>query len=203
MRGVVYVAYGEPAKAAAARGIKTLKRHHPDWPVTVIGEQVAHAQQLPFASIDTLGRWAKLNIDLLSPYDPTLYLDADTLVEQSIQPLFEIIEDGWDMAIIASKYQTAQWLHHIGSEERITTTREMGGMVLQLGGGVFSFRRNVRTARFFKFWREEWRRWQGQDQGALIRALQRAPLKVWYLSKMWNGGDIIKHIWGSAKRKDG
>lgn len=201
MRGVVYVAYGEPAKAAAGRAIKALKQHHPEWPVTVIGEQVQHGQALPFASTDQLGRWAKVNIDLLSPYDPTLYLDADTIIQESVQPLFEIVEDGWDMAIVASKYQTTNWLHHVGNEERRVTTREMGGMMLQLGGGVFSFAKNRRTARFFNCWREEWKRWQGQDQAALIRALQRAPLKVWILSKMWNGGDIIKHLWGTARRK--
>jgi hypothetical protein len=77
----------------------------------------------------------------------------------------------------------------------------MGGMCLQLGGGVFWFVKNERTARFFDLWREEWKRWQGQDQAALIRALQRAPLKVWCLSKMWNGGDVIAHRWGTARRR--
>jgi len=202
VRGVVYVAYGEPAKAAAGRAIESLKAHHPDMPVTVIGERVQEARLLPFKSIDRLGRWAKINIDQLSPYDPTLYLDADTLVQADITAGFEIVEDGWDLAIVASKYQTAQWLWHVGNEERTATMHEMGGMCLQLGGGVFWFVKNERTARFFDLWREEWKRWQGQDQAALIRALQRAPLKVWCLSKVWNGGDVIQHRYGTARRRD-
>ncbi len=203
MRGVIYVAYGERARAAATRAVKSLKAHHPGWPVSVIGEQVAGAQLILFKSLDRLGRWAKVNIDVLSPFDPTLYLDADTLVQQDISAGFQIIEDGWDFVTIASKNQEEQWLSHIGTEERNVTRRELGGMMLQLGGGVFWFCKNTRTARFFRYWREEWKRWGDQDQAALIRALQKAPMKLWLFGKPWNGRDVIRHEWGTARRRGG
>lgn len=202
MRGVVYVAYGERARAAAARSIKSLKGQHPDMRVVVIGEQVGDIPRIPFKTTDLYGRWAKCHVDTLSPFNPTLYLDADTLVQQDISAGFRIIEDGWDFVTIASKNQEDQWLSHIGTEERNTTRRELGAMMLQLGGGVFWFCKNTRVARFFQCWREEWKRWRDQDQGALIRALQRAPMKLWLFGKPWNGRDVIRHEWGTARRRD-
>lgn len=169
--------------------------------LAVIGDRVGDMATIPFKSTDLYGRWAKCNVDTLSPFDPTLYLDADTLVQQDIMAGFQVIEDGWDFCTIASKNQEDQWLSHIGTEERNATHHELGAEMLQLGGGVFWFRKNERTARFFELWREEWKRWRDQDQGALIRALQRAPVKVWLFGKPWNGRDVIRHEWGTARRR--
>ena len=73
--------------------------------------------------------------------------------------------------------------------------------MLQLQGGMMFWRKNERTRAFFQAWREEWERWKGQDQAALLRALHRTPLKLWLLSNEWNGGSLIEHRYGAARER--
>ena len=58
--------------------------------------------------------------------------------------------------------------------------------VMQYNGGVFGFRRCDNTRRFFELWNEEYQRWCGRDQGALLRALHRNPLRLQVLTNHWN-----------------
>jgi len=201
VKGVVYIAYGEPARKEAAESIKSLRQHH-DWPVAVIGEKVLDIEPIRFRDKGEPGRWAKVHLDKLSPFEPTLYLDADTRINGDISLGFDILTDGWDLIIILSKMQNADWLSFCSAEERVETMNAAeGAKVCTVGGGVFWFRRNERTQKLFEVWRKEWNRWQGQDQGALIRALVQCPVRMWLLSREFNGGPIIKHRFGKAKQR--
>jgi len=203
MRGVVYVAYGAPARREAGYSIESLRRYH-DWPVTVIGERVAEAAHIPEPRQDHGGRWAKVRLDTLSPYDETLYLDADTRVHAPIELGFDLLADGWDMVLTASECQGSDWLGHVEAEERDATRAELRTDLLQLQAGVFWFAKNARTAALFAVWREEWQRWGANDQGALLRAINKAPIKLWLLGRHWNTGrrdPIIEHRFGMARER--
>jgi len=76
----------------------------------------------------------------------------------------------------------------------------VGPIVVQLQGGVLFWRRNEATTRLFERWRAEWARYRQQDQGALLRALYTEPVRVWLLGRPWNGGNLIEHLCGRAKR---
>ena len=197
-RGVVYIAYGWRAVKEAGYSIKTLRQHN-DLPVTVIGERVDGAEHISFEDRDSAGRWAKCNLGGVSPYEWTLYLDADTRVHGAVDGGYEILHGDWDIAISSSKVQGDGILWHVGDEEREATYRELGRHLLQLQGGMMFWRKNERTAAFFAAWREEWERWKGQDQAALLRALHRTPLRLWLLSNEWNGGSLIEHRYGAAR----
>ena len=196
--GVCYVAYGENAQREAARSIQSLRQFH-DWPVSVIGERVDGAKCLPLERVDTGGRWAKVNLNNLSPYLYTLYIDADTLVRGSLSAGFEILFDGWDAAIVPSNQQGSELLWHVTEEERQATLCELELEPLQLQGGLFFFQRNEAVDRFFSVWRSEWLRFKGQDQGALLRALMQCPLRLWLLGYPWNGGTVVDHRFGRAR----
>jgi len=58
--------------------------------------------------------------------------------------------------------------------------------VLQYNGGMFAFRRCDRTKRFFEIVNEEYEKWAARDQGALVRALYRHPLRMFVLCNQWN-----------------
>lgn len=192
MRGIIYVAYGEAARQEARLSMQGLS-----YPVTVVGDRpIEEAGHIPFPNPGYGARWAKLNVDLLSPYNPTGYIDADTRVYQPLDAGFEIIEDGWDFAIAPSMMQGEDWLWKCG-EERERVIEECFFQPLSLQAGVFFFAKNERTGTFFQVWREMW---QGkQDQAALLRALYRVPIKVWLLGRPWNGGTIIQHRFGFAR----
>lgn len=196
--GVVYVAYGERARQSAVTSIAMLRKHNTIPIATISDEPILDVKHIHFGPIDTQARWAKLNIDKLVEWSTVVYLDADTRVNGSLSPLTGIAED-FDLVIAFSENQGNEIMNHIGSEERLQTIMDIGNPApLQLQGGVMIFNR-LRCQRFFEVWREEWQRWKDQDQAALLRALYREPLRIWLVGRPWNGGEIIKHLFGMAR----
>ena len=70
---------------------------------------------------------------------------------------------------------------------------------LMLNTGVMWFRRSERLDRFSQEWRREWRRFKRHDQGALLRALEKCPVRLWLLGRDYNGGEIVEHRFGKAR----
>ncbi len=197
-RGIVYVAFGKNALEAMEASLKTLRKVS-DYPVFIVDEN-------SFRDDPGFGaRWAKLNIDKLVPesWDYVLYLDADTLVRSSIDKGFDILQGGeWDMALTMSLNQGGQSLWHLNGEERLYTQKTLSeAFPLQLQLGVFYFNKEA-CKELFELWREEWKRFKSQDQGAFLRALYRSPIKIWLLGRQYNTpykeNAIIEHLFGRA-----
>lgn len=203
-RGACYVVYGDPARREAAMSIRSLWENMPSLPVAVVSdrEMVEGVIHIHEEEADPGGRLAKLYLDRLSPFDQTLYIDADTRVRRPMWAGFDILEDGWDLVLAHSEMQEDRRLWHIGEEEREATYQVCGCEdVLQLQAGVMFFARSPEIRRFFLRWRREWFTFWDQDQGALLRALQEVPVRVWVLGRPWNGGAMIAHHFGRAKRR--
>lgn len=198
MNGVVYVTYGPKAKQEAMESIKSLKKHN-GLPVTVIDEHKFPGE--PGMTDSQRARWGKLNIDRLVDYDNVLYLDADTRVNGDLSMGFSLL-GGWDMALSPSKNQDANLFAHIPDPvEKAVTLKEIGNpWPLQLQAGLMFFRR-LDCAGLFAAWRDEYRRYNDQDQAAFLRALHREPIRVWLLSKEWNGesGSMVTHLFGRCR----
>lgn len=203
-QGIIYVAYGERARKEFYQSFTFLRRYN-DYPVSLISSRPypkSGIDWIEFPDKDVGGRQAKLNIDLLSPYDHTMYIDADTRPRQSIQNGFRPLEDGWDFVVTPSSQQEKNFLWKCSKEEVMRTmdiysTRR----ILSLQGGVFFFRKSLQVHKFFEFWRQEWGRFGDQDQGAMLRAMALSPLRVWLLGRPWNGGAVIGHLFGRATRR--
>jgi len=199
--GACYVAYGHAARAAVGTAIKSLRKQHPDLPVTVIGDEPPVAEYDNFVTYTDPGfgaRNAKLHLLDLCPYSHIVYLDADTVVNGDLAPGFAILSDGYDLAIAPSINQGTDIFSHIESRERIMTTDTVP-CPLQLQAGVMFIQRNAATRALFATWQTEWQRYAQHDQAALIRALDKQPVKIWLLSNEWNGGALISHNFGKAR----
>lgn len=198
--GVAYVAFGHRAVEEARQSIDSLRAIH-DWPVVVVSdERIDGAARIACDRPGWGARGAKLNLNNLIPpsWRAWLYIDADTRVRGDLGAGFEVIADGWDLAITVSMHQERDWLWHIPREERDAMVgQRVLGPVLQ--GGLWFVARNERTDAFFEAWREEWAIYGREDQGALMRALQRSPLRVWLLGRDWNGGRLVEHLYGRAR----
>jgi hypothetical protein len=200
--GVIYIAYGAAAQAEARESIASLRRRHKRWPVLCITD----AQSLKGADIIMRfggdegwgARRAKLNVDKLSPWDRFLYLDADTRIGSDLSAGFDILADGWDLVITASDNQESRLLWHVPEQDKELTLLE-NPRPLQLQGGVFYVAKGGNMRAFFEAWREEWQKFGQADQGALIRALHRAPVRVWIMGRPYNGGEVVQHRFGAAK----
>lgn len=203
-QGIVYVAYGKNARTFAIRSIATLRLNN-TIPVAVVSDKplgLFNVKDIYAEDVDPGARWPKLNINRLSPFEYTCYMDADTYAYASINAGFAILKDGWDMAIVPSENQGERLLWHLDNGKELAhTLRAIGNYEpLQLQGGVFFFRKSQAVHDFFAAWREEWECYKDKDQGALLRALKRAPLKVWLLGRPWNGGALVAHHYGQARR---
>lgn len=188
------MAYGRLARHEAEESLKGLRANMPGLKVKVIEAEMEAA-----TSDEQRSRMAKVRLDELSPFETTLYIDADTRPQADLSAGFEMIESGFDLAIAPSGNQGEDCLWHVNDKERRETIRELGYQPLQLQAGLFFFGRSERTRRFFEAWREEWERWRDQDQAAFLRALKREPVRIWLLGRPWNGGAMCQHWFGRCR----
>lgn len=219
--GVYLVAFGPPSRHCAIRCIQSVKKIMPQLPIALVSDKPLNVGEDVFIQhddIDIGGRTAKLKVDELAPQDWTyvLYLDADIEVVGDISPLFQFLQDGWELVICKdnNKYGLVkEMVRNDNQDEAIETWNLMGSQeLLQYNGGMMAYRRNSNTRRFFKRWQEEWQRWGKRDQGALLRALYTNPLRLFLLMNQWNAttryelppGEIaIKHHNIEARRHTG
>lgn len=195
-RGVVMVVYGEQAEQSERRACEALEHICPDLPVHI------ERQRRGWATDTAESRYAKVTLFNWSPFDHTVYLDADTQVYQSIDVGFQMLADGWDIVISPSQNQDEyEWLWHCGKVDKAETLKALGFQALQLQAGVFFMAKNERTEALFEAWRTEYSMYGFQDQGALLRALYQHPLKIWLLGRPWNGGAVIGHHFGAIRRQ--
>ncbi len=200
-RGVVYIAYGYSARKEVKASVASLRQHN-DLPVLVLSDQaipgIPTERGLEF---DPSGRMTKTSLWMFSPFSQTLYLDADTRVRGDLTPGFQILEDGWDIALAFSERQGDDVLGNCYQEDRLTTFAEIGcSEVLGLQAGVMFLNSSEVVRGFFSTWYEEWKQFKTMDQAAFLRALWRVPLRVWLLGRDWNGGAIVEHLFGRARR---
>ncbi len=202
-RGALLVAYGEPALCEAREAVKSLLAHNP-LPVRVVTDSPAKlpgVETIDFPDSDPGARLAKLSIDLLSPFNQTLYIDADTRVRGDLSAGFQMLDDGWEMVISHSKRQGIDVLGNLTTIDRGATFDALGVRdVLGLQAGVFFWRNCEATRALFAAWRAEWAKFKRHDQGALLRALQVAPARVWLVGRAYSNGVLVEHRFGRAVR---
>ena len=199
-RGVLYVAYGQNARQEARLSAESLARIHPDWPVCVACDpEVGWAPSMLWPDIGEPGRWAKVNLDTISPWEYTLFLDADTRVYGRLDIGFDLLSRGWDMVMVPSLSQGADVLGHLTEAERDVTLWECQIEPLQLNTGVIWFRKSYRVGLFFAEWRRQWGRFKSKDQGALLRALEKRAVSIALLGRPYNGGTVVAHRYGAAR----
>lgn len=192
MRGIYCVAFGRPARACAVRLLRSVRRYMPGVPVMLCAASTIglEDQLVVQPDSDIGGRRAKLRAYELTPpeWDTVLYLDADTELTASVDPLFRWVEDGWDLVICRDVKETLHsFARKHGLEEFRLVERAVGTLeALQFNGGVWAFRRSAAVASFFARWLAEWEVYGQRDQGALIRALYAEPIRVFALGNEWN-----------------
>lgn len=192
--GVYVVAYGDPARQCADRCLKSVAHHMPAIGRALVSDRPLGPETVLLTEPDEdIGaRSVKTRMYDVAPtaWEYVLYLDADTEMIAPTPFLFDVLADGWDMAICLNpgKYAIIKNMTRPDNQDECAYTYDLLGtdQLLQLQGGVMSFRRNERTAAFFHAWHEEWHRWAKRDQGALLRAMYANPLKLYILGVEWN-----------------
>lgn len=197
-QGIAYIAYGEKARREVDASLETLRRFH-DWPVVVAPEHPVPHTRFVDATDKVRSRWAKVRLLDWAPWDKILYLDADTRVRGDLSAGFEILDDGWDMAMAPSSQQGRNWLWHCLPEERYEVREQWGFEPVQLQAGMMFVRRSPAAQILFSAWTTQWVAYHDEDQAAFLRAYAQHPVKIWTLGSPWNGGALINHMCGRCR----
>jgi hypothetical protein len=202
-RGVLFVAYGIPAINELRLALASLRKHH-KWDTLVVGEcEIDNEDVIVWPDTGAPGRDAKTSLYSLSPYDQTLFLDADTRVNGDLSVGFGLLADGWELVMIPSRPQGDYLLSHLGQPEHDYTMQVLyNRQPLQLNTGVMWFAKTPAIEALFKGWRAEWGRFKDKDQGAFLRALEYCPVKLWLLGFPFNSdtGAVVSHYFGRASK---
>jgi len=223
-RGVIYICWGDPAIREAEASMRSLWKHEPGMPVMVVGDAqtVTHfagntrvkmheCKVDPFTSSTLFGFKAGRIKPLLagiSPFEQTLYVDAET--EFKISPMigFDLLER-WDFVIAEAETRSlAATFQDNRTEASKTATWLKTPHILYHNSGMMFWRTNEATKRLFELWSEEWLKYKGWDeQIALLRALLRSEALFLNVPYTWNcrgpqGAYMLYHRFASrAARK--
>jgi hypothetical protein len=203
-RGVIYMVWGDRAIADADESICSLWTVAPGLPVLVVGDEAArgHYQghggvQFVQVDIDPFDRSQPIGFQFragrvkpllyrLSPFDQSLYVDADSDFRVSPDRAFDLLER-WDFVVAETETRTVgSSIAH--SRESAWTAEWLGTPhLLYHNSGMLFWRRGEAVERLFDLWSEEWLRFQGWDeQVALLRALLRSDALYLTVPHTWN-----------------
>ncbi len=227
--GIVYMAWGDKAMKAIKKSLASLRFIGYSYPVAIIGDfkqdenwtngdgcnivcntnpfDTSKERNFQFRA----GR-VKPQVCNLSPFDYTLYIDADTKFIQPIQAGFEMLSN-YDLIVTEEKLtlydlynkKLAGW--ELNLLERDETIKELGdGNQKFINSGVMFFKRNKKTLKLFADWYRQWMRYQEWDeQLALMRAInENKSVKINRLGVEWNSPhvtdqSIIFHNYGRGE----
>ena len=234
--GIVYMAFGQNSANAVANNINSLHRLGIDIPATVIGNtEVPGAQFIRWEGKNPFRKnpddpdhtffagYVKPEIYRLSPYDYTLYLDADTEIRKDPMNGFRLLEkndfaiyqsrpDQFTIEIILDKpeiYNGFSIECAKDTVEEAKAAREPSPGVIC--SGIIFFRKSPAMEQFFKDWATEWKKYFAWDeQGPLIRVMRKhegvdvviSRLSAWWNCNSDNKEQIIHHDWGVGIARD-
>ena len=213
--GVIYVAFGDNAIKAVTSSVMSLRLLCPELPIVIVGKEplwvTTHQESMywdgetPYKATNPsqfqfLAGRIKPFLYGISPFDKTLYVDADTEFQSSPMPGFDLL-NRYDFMMAKHSSHNLGMLGNNPSPERTATMEELGGDGDQPypNSGVLFWKKCPAAERLFSAWSTEWLRFPGWDeQLALMRALFKNPTRYLLLPEAWNGenrkeGSIIFH----------
>lgn len=202
--GVIYISWGMPAALEVEASIRSLQSIDPNIKVKIVGDDIASEKffgqpgiDVSYCAIDPfrgqstqsfLAGMVKPLLGKYSPFERTLYVDADTAFKRHPDNIFKLL-DKWDFVIAEAETRDLT----IPFPDRVSETRETAKMlgtphILYHNSGMFGWRKNKLTAGLFETWYNEWCKFSGWDeQIALLRALMLSPnLLFLNLPYTWN-----------------
>jgi len=130
-------------------------------------------------------RQIKTRLYAYSPYEETLFLDADILPFQPIAGLWDYLGES-DFAMVLDRLPLVSLCDHIAQEEKAYTLQILEKDAVQFNSGVMLWRNTPVVQQLFQQWYEEWCKFQRHDQLALVRAIHTTQISVTKLPKTYN-----------------
>jgi len=204
-RGILYIAAGAKYIRAAMRSAESVQRHSPGLSTHLFGDWRAHgfdfsSSPAPFTSVAPIEhphRRSKVDLISQSPFERTLYLDTDTMLNDDVRGVFDVL-DRFDIALCHA--------HRRNTPDRLNPWRlPLPDAFPQYNAGVILFKRTPSVIALL----EEWgRRFHEagfqQDQRTLRELLWLSDLRLAALPPEYNVRFIKYHyswLWSRTEAK--
>lgn len=177
VQGYITVAFGPQKYIELARTlIRSIKRIDPNRPVALVTDRSADAvpeadDVIPLRSDigDTLLH--KMHLDLYSPYDETMFIDADCVLVRDPDGLWALT-DGHSFGMLGSEQYEGEWF---GADiADIRKKLQLDGALPKFNSGQFTWKRSDLASEVFRRARETWPRYRDLGFGAFRSDLYEA-----------------------------
>ena len=97
-RGVLYIAFGEHFVKELTLSAESVKKHNPNLHITAFIDREIESEFIDnIRIIESKHLRPKVDFIADTPYDETLFLDTDTIVDYNIEDMFDLL-DNFDYA---------------------------------------------------------------------------------------------------------
>lgn len=162
--GVVYVVTQDPRYVdLLCSSSESLKRAMPDLPITVFSQfpiENRNFDRVVLVDRSNDGFYDKARFMLESPYERTVFLDADIYVAQPFPELFTLL-DRFDCAATHEEYMSTDWFK---SYER----SDIPPSFPEFNTGVLAYRRSEQVTKTFAEWGRLYERFMQEFPGRAI-----------------------------------
>ena len=184
--GILYIAFGEAFRSEALLSISSVKEKMPGVKICLMTDEIPrgfHADGVQIKLINPSHLRAKVDFIAESPFQKTIYLDSDTLVERDISELFELL-DRFD--VVAAH----DWARKRKSLSRkINEYGDIPYAFSEVNGGVFGWKSNAVSKRWIESWKELYYTYQlpgTRDQATLRISLWSSGVSLYILPPEFN-----------------
>lgn len=183
-RGVLYIAFGDNFLQELLFSAESVKKHNPNLHITVFSDKPIdsdYVDQCVLINVNHLR--PKVDYVHQSPYEETIFLDTDTIVDYKLTDMFGVLQK-YDFAIchdLARKRENVSRL--------IPEYREIPYSFSEVNPGVMVFRRCDPVQNFFKLWREYFYKYFNRlpyEQPTFRVALWKSDLNFYILPVEYN-----------------
>ena len=205
--GIVVVVYGYDFEAMYIRSLK-IARQYTDMPVHIITNIKNRSKHwntisnVSFSVLDhtkTQNRWAKTGLFDFTPFEYTLFLDADTVIKkEGVESFVSLLKDKPFALWVAAYFPTHEPIINI--YKRAMDRFGLKKPIYIFHDGCFAFRKNDESKAFLGEWCRMWRECgEGRDMPAFACAVKSLGITYNTFPKGFFSGDgtfadtIIEH----------
>tara|TARA_R110002020_G_scaffold441502_5_gene652383 strand:+ start:60 stop:806 length:747 start_codon:yes stop_codon:yes gene_type:complete len=153
-RGILYIAFGDNFLKEMVYSAESVKKHNPNLHITAFVDKKVQSEFIDEVElIDVAHLRPKIDYIEMTPYDQTLFLDTDTIIDYNIEDMFELLNNfdiaaGHDLARKRKKYSNT-----------IPEYEEIPYIFSEVNTGVLVFQKNERVKKLLRTWRETFYRY--------------------------------------------
>jgi Glycosyl transferase family 8 len=192
MRGIVYIGIGAEYLNMSIRSARSLQTKEQICIITDAAIDFELSSNISIYKVDGsndnpefYSAYLKTQLHKLSPFDETLFLDADILAVDDFSGIWDFISDG--ISIAPAFYPIRPEVIYPSSEVMYTQSlMQSANNFTQYNAGVFLFRKSQAMFDLFKQWDREWSLYCYAENMALSRILLNSDTKIFTLPSKYN-----------------